>query len=146
MHLRYFNFDGKVALNVNMTADELKVMWKEAVMAYSGPDRDMWAPRTGSPSNWHSLNICSTFIWFGGRKTDCVLIFTFGQFCKESRVETWVKWHHISRDRRLYFPRKDVVLRGFIALNNPSSSAEFEPANLRPSSKSPDHSRRLQQH
>jgi hypothetical protein len=40
---------------------------------------------------------------------------------------TWV--------RRLYFPSWEGVLRVFIALKNPSPSAEFEHANLRSNGK-----------
>jgi hypothetical protein len=43
------------------------------------------------------------------------------------------------RERRLYFLSKEVVLRIFIALNNPSLSAGFEPANVGSSGKYDNH-------
>jgi hypothetical protein len=42
-------------------------------------------------------------------------------------------------DRRLYFPAKDVMLRIFIALKNPSSLAGFEPEILGSNSKHANH-------
>jgi hypothetical protein len=38
----------------------------------------------------------SSNVWMGAGKTDFLLEFTFCQLFKESRVETWVNWHHIS--------------------------------------------------
>jgi hypothetical protein len=42
-------------------------------------------------------------------------------------------------DRRLYFPFKEDVLRIFIAIRNPSSSAGFEPAYIRSNGKHANH-------
>jgi hypothetical protein len=54
-------------------------------------------------------------------RTLLVLFMPEGSFtCRKST--TW--------DRRLYFPPKEVVLRIFIALENPSPSVGIEPANL----------------
>jgi hypothetical protein len=59
------------------------------------------------------------------------LSYSAGIFNIPSNLTTW--------GLRLYFPPKEVVLRIFIAVKSPSSSAGFEPANLGASGKHDNH-------